>query len=340
MSRRISLTVILVLLFVCPCRAVSADFFADENQAEVLYGQGVHKFFDRDYKGAIAIFDRVESLASEDPRPYYFKAIALYRLNAKSADADKYFKLAAKLEWEGRAVREYNVPDAIRRIQGNERLHVEKYRTDAKVAWQKTESARNDIKYGYQKQRDKEIVADVSRSFVGTADFGANTPDPLNINETNNKTQDGESASDILDEGEVLSGEVTDTIDIQTIKKTVNDELLQGKVHKEGELILTDEDIFAEFDNDTEPANNDTEPTDNNESESTPKGEEETKPANNDETETTSETETETATENEAEATTDTDTTAEAEAETDVEATEDKLDSANPPATPTEKNDE
>ncbi|MDR1485197.1 MAG: hypothetical protein LBT09_10280 [Planctomycetaceae bacterium] len=240
-----------VLFFICSGLAeIAADEFTIINESEILYGKGVHAFFDGNYKEAIEIFNKVEYLASEDPRPYFFAAIARYRLDADSADADKYFKKAAKLELEGRSFREYDVSDALRRIQGKERLHVERYRTQTKIEWQKTNSVRDNIRYGQQVEKDKKIVAGVSKSFVGTAEFGASSPDPFKNDKNNTENKSSALLNTIIDSANATGGEAKEVVDVSIPKKPdgYDKTPLEGVVQVEGQMIIDDEDVFAEFD--------------------------------------------------------------------------------------------
>jgi hypothetical protein len=278
MYKNFLLSAAVILFFV---RLSVADTPADEftiaNEAEVLYGKGVHEFFDGNYKEAITIFDRVEYLSSSDPRPYFFMAIARYRLDADSAEADKYFKKAAKLEWEGRAVREYDVSDALRRIQGKERLHVEQYRTQAKVAWQKAKTIRDNIKYGQQNTDDKRIIADVSKGFVAVTEFGASSPDPYNDGkEPPKKVKSDGILTSIIESANPTGGNAVETVDV-TVKEIPvaeygkdDDNPMTGTIQIEGAMIIEDDDIFAEFDDEPKPTA-DPEPADNTETPETPK---------------------------------------------------------------------
>ncbi|MDR2346751.1 MAG: hypothetical protein LBE18_11850 [Planctomycetaceae bacterium] len=248
MYKNFSLAVILLFVFSIVSEVRSTEFTI-VNEAEVLYGKGVHAFFEGDYNRAIEIFKKVEYLASEDPRPYFFMAIAHYRLDKKSADADKYFKKAAKLEWDGKAVHEYDVADAISRIQGNERLHIEQYRTQAKIEWQKTNSIKENIKYGQQNATDKKIVADISKAFVGSAEFGASSPDPFKNDKNNLQTNNSNDLlTKIIDSAKPITGDPTETINISTNDGNYDLSPIEGPIQIEGQMIIDEDDIFAEFD--------------------------------------------------------------------------------------------
>lgn len=178
----------IVALLICGAGVSAfADVYTKENRADVLYGQGVHAFFEGEYQGAVRLFKQIEQLGGEDPRPYFFLGLAYKRLgNTDLADAA--FKKAAKLEWDGRAVRDYNVSSAMRRIQGNERIYVEGYRNQAKADWMKTEKRRQKELYGKTKTEEKDVLKSISESFVGAAPFGARSVHPFRTAE--NKRED------------------------------------------------------------------------------------------------------------------------------------------------------
>ncbi|MDR2756276.1 MAG: tetratricopeptide repeat protein [Planctomycetaceae bacterium] len=167
------------VLFTC-CHVVSL-FGVTEfkvSHSENLYGKGVHTFFDKDYAETIKLLTQVEQLGSEDPRPYYFLALAHSRLKQNDKAVD-YFKKAARLERKGQSVRDYNVSEALRRIQGNERLHVERYRNQAKLDWQQAEKRKRDILYANEKADEKRILTEIAKHPVVVAPFGAQSIDPL-----------------------------------------------------------------------------------------------------------------------------------------------------------------
>jgi tetratricopeptide (TPR) repeat protein len=156
-----------------------ADTWSDVNRSENLYGKGVHAFFDKNYSETINLLTQVEQLGSEDPRPYYFLALAHSRLKHNDKAAG-YFKKAAQFEWEGQAVRDYNVSEALRRIQGKERLNVERYRVQAKLNWQNAEKRKRDILYTREKNNEKRILTNMATQHpVVVVPFGAQSIDPL-----------------------------------------------------------------------------------------------------------------------------------------------------------------
>lgn len=179
MSRNCFLATLSFILFTC-CNIISlfGDTEFKASRSESLYGKGVHAFFDKDYAGAIDLLAQAEQLGSEDPRPYYFLALAHFRLKHNDK-ADDYFKKAARFEWEGQSVRDYNVSEALRRIQGNGRLHVERYRNQAKLDWQQAEKRKRDILYAKEKADEKRILTEMAKHPVVVVPFGAKSIDPL-----------------------------------------------------------------------------------------------------------------------------------------------------------------
>lgn len=159
-------------------QTVSGGVFDDANRAETLYGQGVHAFFGNDYREAADLLSEVEKLQSQDPRPYYFLALAHARLGQKDK-ADQYFQKAARLEWDSRSARDYNVSEALRRVQGRERLAIENYRTQARAEWLKEEKRRQEIKFGAEKEKDRQVIAQIAKPTVARAPFGASSVNPF-----------------------------------------------------------------------------------------------------------------------------------------------------------------
>ena len=179
-KRMVGLVIFVAAMFFV-CTSVSANIFAKQQQAEVNYGKGVHAFFDGDYQQAIVVFRDIEELGVKDPRAYFFYALSHYRLE-ENDKAESLFKKAAEFEISERRFRDYNVSDAIKRIQGKERIMIEDYRQKARNDWNAAEKRRSEVKYGESKTQDKDILSTLSKPFVGTAPFGARSVDPFRKN--------------------------------------------------------------------------------------------------------------------------------------------------------------
>jgi hypothetical protein len=90
-----------------------------------LYGQGVHRFNRGDYSAARQLFDEAILHGSQDPRCYYFRGMAQLRMGC-GLEADADFQMAAQLELQGRGT--YDVGRALERVQGYDRLRLERVR--------------------------------------------------------------------------------------------------------------------------------------------------------------------------------------------------------------------
>ncbi len=152
--------------------------FAAQNRFEVAYGKAVHAFFAGHYQETVKLLESTEKRKNEDPRAYYFLALAQLRLGEKDL-ADQIFKKAARLELEGRSARDFDIPETLRRIQGKERLLVEKYRREARLKWQNEEKKRKAVLFGEQKAKDRATLAELAKPVVATAPFGARSVDPF-----------------------------------------------------------------------------------------------------------------------------------------------------------------
>jgi len=183
---------IAALCFLCGGAMLVADTFVTD-ESDIIYGKGVHAFFDRNYEEAITILSEAEKLNSADPRPYYFLGLACLR-QQKTERADHYFEKAAELEYGGRAARDYAVAESLRRIQGDERLQIEKIRAEERINAQKREQRLTEIRYGKEnatgreflrqpaaqhRKEDLAVLQKIAESFGENA-FGAKPIDPIN----------------------------------------------------------------------------------------------------------------------------------------------------------------
>jgi hypothetical protein len=134
---------------------IANAFVTDES--DLIYGRGVHAFFDRDYERAITILLQAKEMGSVDPRPFYFLGLAHLRQD-KTELADQFFKQAAELEFSRRAARDYGVAEALRRIQGEERLRIESIRTEERANAQIREQQFLEARYGRESAADREIL--------------------------------------------------------------------------------------------------------------------------------------------------------------------------------------
>jgi hypothetical protein len=93
-----------------------------------LYGEGVHRFFARDYQGADQLLTSAIESGSQDPRAYYFRGLAREMFGG-GGDMD--FEEGARLEAAGRSGP--MIGYSLSRVQGMSRSKLEKARRHARV---------------------------------------------------------------------------------------------------------------------------------------------------------------------------------------------------------------
>lgn len=95
------------------------------------YGGGVHAFFSGDYDRSYEDLTAAIEAGSEDPRTRYFRGLAALRLGRlDEAEAD--FSEGAELE--SRAIGGWPVSRSLERVQGHDRIQLERHRVRARVA--------------------------------------------------------------------------------------------------------------------------------------------------------------------------------------------------------------
>ena len=147
-----------VIIFVSLFGVVlAADIAVVAGESDHIYGKGVHAFFDQNYEEAITILSQAEEMKSNDPRVYYFLGLAYLR-QKKTEQADQCFEKAAQMEYSGRSIRDYEISESLRRIQGIERLRIEKIRTAERINAQKREQQIREARYGTENAAGREAL--------------------------------------------------------------------------------------------------------------------------------------------------------------------------------------
>ena len=95
------------------------------------YGNGVHAYNEGEYQCSYDELSRVIEAGSNDPRVFYFRGLAALKLG-RMDEADADFQQGANLEADGVGGRA--VSRALERIQGCDRLKLEQFRSQARVA--------------------------------------------------------------------------------------------------------------------------------------------------------------------------------------------------------------
>jgi hypothetical protein len=128
---------------------------AQDAQHRVLYGQGVHAYYNGDYESALRHLTATISKNTNDPRSYYFRGLTNAKLGNDEASLADLKKGAAIEALDDRGV--YQVSTALQRIQGQSRLQIEKLRQQARLDIVATEKVRLQARYE-QQQKDETAV--------------------------------------------------------------------------------------------------------------------------------------------------------------------------------------
>jgi hypothetical protein len=119
-------SVVACWLLIGPLALVS---WADDDQARLLYSQGVHAYFDGLYPEAKDLLSQSIDKNSSDPRPYYFRGV-IHQLMGDSEQGGQDIRSGAQLESTS-AGRAFDIGVALERIQGPMRMEIETCRREA-----------------------------------------------------------------------------------------------------------------------------------------------------------------------------------------------------------------
>lgn len=119
-------------LAVVLCGAVAAAQPSIESlPLAAAYGDGVHAYFAGDYQRAYEDLTQAIEAGTTDPRAFYFRGLAALR-QGRSDEAEADFTVGADRESEGLGA--WPVGRSLERIQGADRLRLERHRMRARVA--------------------------------------------------------------------------------------------------------------------------------------------------------------------------------------------------------------
>jgi hypothetical protein len=143
------------VLAICMFALLIPCAVAQDAQHRVLYGQGVHAYYNGDYESALRHLTETISKNTNDPRSYYFRGLANAKLGNDEASLADLKKGAAIEALNDRGV--YKISTALQRIQGQPRLQIEKLRRQARLDIVATEKVRLQTRYE-QQQKDEAAV--------------------------------------------------------------------------------------------------------------------------------------------------------------------------------------
>lgn len=151
--------------------SASAQLMAPETAPLArAYGAGVHAYFACDYQRAYDELTQAIEAGTDDPRAWYFRGLAaakLGRLDEVEAD----FATAANREADAAA--DWNVSRSLERVQGCDRLALERHRVRARVANLQRRAEAAERRYRYDDRLQPEVLRRVRPA--------APSPDPLGL---------------------------------------------------------------------------------------------------------------------------------------------------------------
>lgn len=122
-----------------------------------MLGSGVHAYFSGDFLRSYEDLSAAVEAGSQDPRVLYFRGLSALRLGRfDEAEAD--FSRGADLEADTSA--NWPVPQALERVQGCDRLRLERHRARARVARLQDDVARERKRYSGIMDRQDEVLRD------------------------------------------------------------------------------------------------------------------------------------------------------------------------------------
>jgi hypothetical protein len=150
MYSRILIAVVIALAVVAGRQALAQEAVLSD-----LYGRGVHQYFaGNDAEAADALSAAIDG-GTKDPRAYYFRALVGMRSGFSDVESD--LRKAAELEIADSNLL-YPVGKALERVQGANRMTIERYRSVARAEAHQRQLRRDLLRYEERKRTEGEIV--------------------------------------------------------------------------------------------------------------------------------------------------------------------------------------
>jgi tetratricopeptide (TPR) repeat protein len=134
----------------------TVSLFAQDAVLGQEYGSGVHAYFTGDAMKAYERLTAAVDHGSKDPRVFYFRGLAYLKLG-RPQEAVTDFRKGAELESKD-INRFFNVGRALERVQGAERLELENYRVDARMAALEQSEKLRKARYEEMKREEERVM--------------------------------------------------------------------------------------------------------------------------------------------------------------------------------------
>ncbi len=182
----------LLLLTVSVLRAAESA-----EEASALYSEGIHHFFNGQYGEAEKEFTKASNLQTSHPAYYFFIGLCRYRAGNLSGAEEAYrLGAVAELTKSGRSV---DVGSHLRRIQGEERVFLERIRKEIQDSWNEREALRREALYGKAADRNKAQLTTVFSEVPQAAVSARNLPLVNSIRPTDSEEMDATESEALKD---------------------------------------------------------------------------------------------------------------------------------------------
>ena len=121
-----------------------------------MYGSGVHAYFSGQYQQAMTDLGSAIDAGSKDPRAYYFRGLAAMRMGQESS-AQQDFKSGADLEAKT-LERFYPVSRSLERVQGRDRIAVERFRAQARAVVYQEKQTQEQARYERLRRAEESVL--------------------------------------------------------------------------------------------------------------------------------------------------------------------------------------
>jgi hypothetical protein len=121
-----------------------------------MYGSGVHAYFSGNFRQAMADLTTVIDSGSTDPRAFYFRGLAAMRMGG-NANAAQDFARGSQLEAKA-LDRFYPVSRSLERVQGNDRVALERHRALARAAAYQEKQKKAQVRYEQLRRAEAAVL--------------------------------------------------------------------------------------------------------------------------------------------------------------------------------------
>ena len=144
-----------VWMIICLLAAATPAAGQSPDAATILYGHGVQAYFAGDFDAAADYLSRAIGSNPQDPRAYYFRGLSLLRLGDSSEGSAEFQAGAAA---EARQPNRYAVGSALLRVQGGDRLLLEKYRRLAREQYALERQQIIQVRYEQMRRQEEHVL--------------------------------------------------------------------------------------------------------------------------------------------------------------------------------------